>query len=86
MIFHIAKKQGRSPNWQELKHAIERNFDGLLEGEFVPVNIFKEHLGFPTKFFQVRRKFKNSRTKVAYEKRKTLHSFCSVSLLQRVPF
>ena len=59
MIFHIAKKQRRSPNWQELKHAIERNFDGLLEGEFVPVNIFKEHLGFTTKFFQVRRKFKN---------------------------
>ena len=54
MISHIAKEQRRSPNWQELKHAIERNFDGLLEEEFAPVNIFKEHLGFPTKDFQVR--------------------------------
>lgn len=53
MVFHIAKKQRRSPNWQELEQAIERNFGGLLEEDFVPVKIIKQHLGFPPEFLQV---------------------------------
>ena len=57
MVFHIAKKQRRSPNWQELEQAIERNFGGLLEEDFVPVKIIKQHLGFPPEFLQVRLHF-----------------------------
>ncbi|CAH3163087.1 unnamed protein product, partial [Porites evermanni] len=52
MVFHIAKKQRRSPNWQELEDAIKRNFGGLLEEDFVPVKIIKQHLGFPPEFLQ----------------------------------
>ena len=59
MVFHIAKKQRRSPNWQELEDAIKRNFGGLLEEDFVPVKIIKQHLGFPPEFLQVRLTFLN---------------------------
>ena len=54
MVFHIAKEQGRSPNFKELEHAIKRNFGGLLEEDFYPVNIIKAHLGFPEEFLQVK--------------------------------
>ena len=63
MIFHIAKKQRRSPNWQELERAIKRNFGGLLEEDFVPVKIFKQHLRFPPEFLQVRFTFLNTANK-----------------------
>ena len=54
MVFHIAKKQRGFPNWEELEHAIKRNFGGLLEEDFNPANIFKTYLGFPDKFLQVK--------------------------------
>ena len=63
MVFHIAKKQRRSPNWQELEHAIKRNFSGLLEEDFVPVKIIKQHLRFPPEFLQVRFTFLNTASK-----------------------
>ena len=54
MIVHIAKEQKRRPNWEELEHAIKRNFSGLLEEDFNPVTILMRHIGFPDEYFQVK--------------------------------
>lgn len=54
MVVHIAKERKRFPNWQELEHAIRRNFGGLLEEDFNPVKIIMAHLGFPSEYLQVR--------------------------------
>ena len=54
MVVHIAKEQGRRPNWVELEHAIKRNFSGLLEDDFNPVHIIMRNVGFPSEYFQVR--------------------------------
>ena len=54
MVFHISKEQKRDPDWKELGHAIRRNFGGLLEKDFNPVNIIMTHLGFPPDYLQVR--------------------------------
>ena len=39
MVYAIAAKSGQRPMWNQLEHAIRRNFGGLVEGE--PVEIFK---------------------------------------------
>ena len=39
MVYAIAAKSGQRPMWNQLEHAIRRNFGGLVEGE--PVKIFK---------------------------------------------
>ena len=54
MVVRIAKEQKRPPNWQELERAIKRNFSGLLEGDFDPVQIIMRSVGFPFDYFQVR--------------------------------
>ena len=41
MVYAIAAKSGQRPMWNQLEHAIRRNFGGLVEGE--PVEIFKRH-------------------------------------------
>ena len=41
MVYSIAAKSGERPRWNQLEHAIKRNFGGLVEGE--PVEIFKRH-------------------------------------------
>jgi len=41
MVYSIAAKSGERPRWQQLEHAIKRNFGGLVEGE--PVEIFKRY-------------------------------------------
>ena len=55
MVFHIAMEQKRFPNWQELEHAIRRNFGGLLEEDFNPVRVIMTHLRFPPEYLQVSR-------------------------------
>ena len=39
MVYAIAAKSGQRPMWNQLEHAIRRNFGGLVEGQ--PVEIFK---------------------------------------------
>ena len=48
-------EQKRPPNWQELEHAIRRNFGGLLEEGFNPVRVIMTHLRFPPEYFEVSR-------------------------------
>ena len=57
MIVSIAKEEKRQPNWKELKRAIKRNFSGLMEveGDFNPVKILMENIGFPAEYLQVKK-------------------------------
>ena len=41
MVFAIAAKSEQKPTWNQLEHAIRRNFGGLEEGK--PVRIFKQY-------------------------------------------
>ncbi|PFX19443.1 E3 ubiquitin-protein ligase RNF213 [Stylophora pistillata] len=41
MVYSVAAKSKKRPLWQELEHAIKRNFGGLVEGD--PVGIFKRY-------------------------------------------
>ena len=41
MVYAIAAKSGQRPMWNQVEHAVRRNFGGLVEGE--PVEIFKRH-------------------------------------------
>ena len=41
MVFAIAAKSEQKPTWNQLEHAIRRNFGGLEEGK--PVGIFKQY-------------------------------------------
>ena len=41
MVYAIAAKSGQKPTWDQLEHAIRRNFGGLEEGK--PVGIFKQY-------------------------------------------
>ena len=87
MVFHIAKKQRRSPNWQELEQAIERNFGGLLEEDFVPVKIIKQHLGFPPEFLQVSFAFLNTANKSNARKQTIIsQSWLPIALIYRLFF
>ncbi|XP_068735057.1 LOW QUALITY PROTEIN: E3 ubiquitin-protein ligase rnf213-alpha-like [Montipora capricornis] len=42
MVYAIAAKSGQRPGWNELEHAIKRNFGGLTERK--PVEIFKRQM------------------------------------------
>ena len=44
MVYAIAAKSGQKPTWNQLEHAIRRNFGGLEEGK--PVRIFKQYFHF----------------------------------------
>lgn len=59
MIVSIAKEEKRRPNWKELERAIKRNFSGLMEveGDFNPVKILMENIGFPGEHLQVKKHF-----------------------------
>lgn len=59
MIVSIAKEEKRRPNWKELERAIKRNFSGLMEveGDFNPVKILMENIGFPAEYLQVKNTF-----------------------------
>ena len=41
MVYAVAAKSGQRPMWNQVEHAVRRNFGGLVEGE--PVEIFKRH-------------------------------------------
>ena len=41
MVYAIAAKSRQRPRWNQLEHAIRRNFGGLVEGE--PVETFKRY-------------------------------------------
>ena len=44
MIVHISREENRRPNREELEHVIKRNFSGLVEDGFDPVEIIMRHV------------------------------------------
>ena len=40
MVYAIAAKSGQRPRWNQIEHAVRRNFGGLVESK--PVEIFRK--------------------------------------------
>ena len=44
MLYHMCEKSKREPTWQQLEHAIRRNFGGLESTEWSPFEVFEKLL------------------------------------------
>ena len=44
MLYNMCNKSERHPTWQQLEHAIKRNFGGFESEELNPFEVFEEHL------------------------------------------
>ena len=44
MLYNMCKITERHPTWQQLEHAIKRNFGGFESGELKPFIIFEKYL------------------------------------------
>ena len=44
MLYNMCKKSERHPTWNQLEHAIKRNFGGFDSQELNPFEIFEECL------------------------------------------
>lgn len=47
MIYSKAKDTHLVPDWDIVEYAVRRNFGGLHDVDFDPVQIFREHLDAP---------------------------------------
>jgi hypothetical protein len=44
MLYWLCEKSDRYPTWPQLEHVIRRNFGGLEDEHFVPLEEFKERM------------------------------------------